>query len=327
MAHESDIAALIPGFLEEVADRLDDLERDLAAIPGADDPRARLTRVVATLHTIKGSASCLSLFSLAEVVHRAEEIIAPWHAEKGAPDRAAIRSLHDAVASVRAVSESLALGAAPSRDPDEIARAVPLRDVLEHHASLARARARERARDVVIEVRFDADTTLDPEFTRVLCPALLHTLNNCIDHAAQPPDVRAAAGKNPATAITLSAQVRPDGTLLITIADDGPGLDRAAIARRADALGCTSTPDSEHIDDETLQRLVFHPGLSTTESPSIRAGRGVGLEGVRLAVSDLGGSVRVLSLPGRGTTLTFLIPVLNRSSGFTDTGSESADAA
>ena len=327
MGPEPDIAAIIPGFLDEVADRLDALERDLDALGAGADPGALMRRIVAALHTIKGSASCLSLAALATAAHDAEGVVEPWRRSRAAPSPDAIRSLRAAIAELRALSESLRLGAAPTRRREEITRCVPLFDMLQHHAALARSRASEAGRAVEVIVDLGAEVMLEHDEARSLSPAILHTLNNCVDHGARAPDERTREGKGPVTMIRLCGEVRPGGRLALTISDDGPGLDRAAIVSRAAALGRIGALDPSSLDDRALQALIFHPGLSTAPCPSIWAGRGVGLEAVRVSVSDMGGSVRVLSTPGVGTTVTFLIPIVNLPSGITDTRSESADAA
>ena len=324
---EPDVSALIPCFLGEVSDQLGALERDLTALTSASDPGPLIDRLFRALHTIKGSALCLSLTNLAEAAHAAESILEPWHAARCAPTDDALDALQRALCAVNDLCESITRGASPTPAPDRASGPIPLHHVLQHQADLARMRAATAGRQIELTIAVPGSILVDPSVARSLASVLLHTLNNCIDHAAQPAVQRAAAGKTATTSIRMSVEPVPPRSLLITVSDDGPGLDRTAIAREAADLGLSALDGAGEFDDQRLQELVLHPGLSTVGTPTIHTGRGFGLNAARLAIADCGGSIRVLSRPGRGTTFSFLVPLLNPPSASTDTGSESVGAA
>jgi two-component system chemotaxis sensor kinase CheA len=131
----------------------------------------------------------------------------------------------------------------------------------------------------------------------------LHTAKNAIDHGLELPTERVAAGK-PAAGQLLVAFAHSAGALRVTIADDGRGLDRERIRRRAHELGI---PTAQASEAEILD-LIFRPGFSTSSSVSDVSGRGVGLDAVRATVSALGGSLKVDSRHGAGTSIVVTLP-------------------
>ncbi|MDY0330846.1 MAG: Hpt domain-containing protein [Thiomonas sp.] len=133
-----------------------------------------------------------------------------------------------------------------------------------------------------------------------------HLLRNAVAHGIETPEERRAAGKPEVGTITLS--LRQEGNeVVITLADDGQGLNYAAIRAKAERLGLV-TPEQALSDDE-LAQLVFRPHFSSAESTTAVAGRGVGLDVVRTEVSALGGRVLLDSQPGAGTRFTLLLPL------------------
>jgi two-component system, chemotaxis family, sensor kinase CheA len=135
---------------------------------------------------------------------------------------------------------------------------------------------------------------------------LVHLIRNAVDHGIEDPARRQACGKDPCGRLTLRAFHK--GTrVLVQVADDGAGLDRAAIARRAVEMGLEA--EGVPHDAERLAGLIFEPGFSTAERVSEVSGRGVGMDVVRRNVEALHGSVAVESSPGQGTTFTLSFPL------------------
>jgi two-component system chemotaxis sensor kinase CheA len=136
-------------------------------------------------------------------------------------------------------------------------------------------------------------------------PTLIHVVRNAVDHGAEASEARVARGKAPETEIVLLTRQTED-RFVIEVRDDGPGIDRAALLRSAHNKGFALAAGT------SLQDLVFMDGISSREEVSETSGRGVGLGAVRQACAAEGGSVEVLSEPGRGTTFrfTFRQPVI-----------------
>lgn len=145
------------------------------------------------------------------------------------------------------------------------------------------------------------DTMLDGEILNRLADPLLHILRNAIDHGIEPPDERELLGKPPAGSVTLSFLRQGQG-LIVRCADDGRGLDYAAIRAKGMERGLITAGQS--LSQQELARLIMLPGFSTRDSVSEISGRGVGLDVVRERVLSMKGSVDIFSAgSGMGTTI------------------------
>jgi two-component system chemotaxis sensor kinase CheA len=159
------------------------------------------------------------------------------------------------------------------------------------------------------EVEFDAlggDTELDKTVIDRIKDPLVHLLRNCLDHGVELPADRVAAGKSPRGRVTLSAS-HSAGNVVISISDDGRGIDPAAVRNKAIERGML-TPDAE-VSDKELFDCIFLPGFSTAAKVSDVSGRGVGMDVVKRNIEALRGTVEVASVLGRGTTVTIRLPL------------------
>jgi chemotaxis protein histidine kinase CheA len=145
-----------------------------------------------------------------------------------------------------------------------------------------------------------ADTQIDSDVLSRLTEPLLHLLRNAVDHGIEAPEERRAAGKDETGRIELSF-ARQGQQVVMRLADDGRGLDLAAIRRRAVERGLISVDDE--LEDAEAARLVLLPGFTTRDSVSEVSGRGIGLDVVREWATSLGGSVNIETVPGRGCTM------------------------
>jgi two-component system chemotaxis sensor kinase CheA len=136
---------------------------------------------------------------------------------------------------------------------------------------------------------------------------LLHLLRNAVDHGIEPGTRRAAAGKPAAGRVTLQAARRGD-QILVSVQDDGAGLDPAMLRQAALRRGLGTAASIEALDDTAALELIFTPGFSTAGTVSALSGRGVGMDAVRAAVEGLGGRVSLTSVPGQGTTVQLVLP-------------------
>ena len=135
---------------------------------------------------------------------------------------------------------------------------------------------------------------------------LMHLVRNAADHGLESPAERAAVGKAEQGTITLTAAQRGKD-IHITVADDGHGLDRAAILKKAREAGLVSA--SEEPDDKTLWNYIFKAGFSTAAQVSSLSGRGVGMDVVQNAIHTLRGRIALETEPGKGTRITLIIPL------------------
>jgi two-component system chemotaxis sensor kinase CheA len=139
-----------------------------------------------------------------------------------------------------------------------------------------------------------------------LADPLTHMIRNAIDHGLEKPETRLAAGKPEEGLVRLSAAHR-SGRIVIEVADDGAGIDRARVRSSAVNKGLISA-DAQLSDDE-IDNLIFLPGFSTAEKLSDISGRGVGMDVVKRSIQALGGRISIMSRPGHGSVFTMSLPL------------------
>jgi chemotaxis protein histidine kinase CheA/ActR/RegA family two-component response regulator len=168
------------------------------------------------------------------------------------------------------------------------------------------------ARAVGLKQGKEIDFVLEGETTEVdrtvfeeVAGPLLHLVRNAVNHAIERPEVRIQHGKLPAGQIKLSASYEGN-QIMITVRDDGSGIDREQVRNTAIARGLIR-PDQQ-IGENDVVSLIFQPGFSTAEVLSEESGRGVGLDVVRDSVSRLRGTLVVETAPGLGTAFTMTFP-------------------
>lgn len=167
---------------------------------------------------------------------------------------------------------------------------------------------RENAARMNKEIRLvtkGAATELDKSLIERIIDPLTHLVRNSIDHGIEMPDKREATGKDREGILTLSAQ-HQGGHIVIEVKDDGGGLNRERILKKAMANGLTT---NENIPDEELWQLLFAPGFSTAEEVTAISGRGVGMDVVRRNIQSMGGHVQMSSREGLGTTTRIVLPL------------------
>jgi two-component system chemotaxis sensor kinase CheA len=127
----------------------------------------------------------------------------------------------------------------------------------------------------------------------------VHLVRNALDHGLETPADREAAGKAPVGKVRISAR-HAGGNVMITVADDGRGVDPHAVARKAVRAGLLTHEQADGIDMARAIELLFEPGFSTRDQADDISGRGVGMDAVRAKVRELGGEVLLTSEPGQG---------------------------
>lgn len=150
------------------------------------------------------------------------------------------------------------------------------------------------------------ETELDKTVVEQLTDPLMHIIRNSADHGLEDPATRAGMGKPEAGTIRLSARYS-GAEVLISLSDDGRGLNLDAIRRRAEKEGMLA--DASELPDEAVPNLIFEPGFSTAAEVTELSGRGVGMDVVRRTIDALRGTIEVESEPGHGTTVTLRLPL------------------
>ncbi|SDD61404.1 chemotaxis protein CheA [Aquimonas voraii] len=152
---------------------------------------------------------------------------------------------------------------------------------------------------------FGEGTELDKGVIERIVDPLVHLVRNSVDHGLETPEEREAAGKDPVGTVELGAS-HQGGHIVIEITDDGRGLNRERILRKAMERGL---PAHEGMADSEVWQLIFHPGLSTAEQVTDVSGRGVGMDVVRSNIAELGGEIDIESHLGEGTRVTIRLPL------------------
>lgn len=151
-----------------------------------------------------------------------------------------------------------------------------------------------------------AETELDKTVIEKLNDPLVHLIRNSCDHGIENPEKRAMLGKNATGTVKLSAK-HAGAFVLITISDDGGGLNREAILNKALEKGIIK--NTEQMTDQQVNELIFQPGFSTAKEVSSVSGRGVGMDVVKRDIDSLGGSISIESTPGKGSSFILKIPL------------------
>jgi len=207
-----------------------------------------------------------------------------------------------------AASEELAMLEGLTRDIQESAmsiRAQPIGSVFSRVPRILRELAQSTGKQVKLEVVGES-TELDKTVIERLSEPLTHLIRNAVDHGIESTEDRIAAGKDAEGTLTLSAEHR-SGRILISIADDGRGINREKVLAKAIDKGIVA-PDAQ-LSKEEIDNLIFAPGFSTAENITNVSGRGVGMDVVRQNVKDLGGRITISSSDGEGTTFTLTLPL------------------
>lgn len=184
-------------------------------------------------------------------------------------------------------------------------RMVPVGTLFRRYTRLVRDLARAEGKQVELVTRGE-DTELDRNIIEELADPLMHMIRNGINHGLETPAERKAAGKPESGRIQLSAW-HQSGFIMIELADDGRGIPRDKVLRKARERGMVAE-DAELTDSE-VQNLIFEPGFSTADAVSNVSGRGVGMDVVKRNILKLRGRVDVSSVEGRGTRFTLKMPL------------------
>ena len=184
-------------------------------------------------------------------------------------------------------------------------RMIPIGQLFQKTARLVRDLSRKASKQVDLELSGE-DTELDRNIVEELADPLMHMVRNAVDHGIETPEDRLKAGKPPNAKVRLKA-AHQAGHILIQISDDGRGLDREKILRKAREKGLIEA--EAQLSEAEIFNLIFLPGFSTADKITDVSGRGVGMDVVRKHLQKLRGRVDVHSRPGEGTTFLMKLPL------------------
>lgn len=194
------------------------------------------------------------------------------------------------------------------RDVQELAmsmRMVPIGPTFQKMARLVRDVSRKAGKQVNLTISGE-DTELDKTVIQEIGDPLVHMVRNAVDHGVEAPDARRAAGKSETGQVHLHAG-HEGGNIVISIRDDGKGLDPAVLVAKAVEKGMIE-PGTELTDQQAFG-LIFAPGFSTAAQVTDISGRGVGMDVVKRNLEQLRGRVEISSEKGNGTTFTIRLPL------------------
>jgi two-component system chemotaxis sensor kinase CheA len=186
-------------------------------------------------------------------------------------------------------------------------RMQPIGKLFQRFPRIVRDLARKLGKQVTLEQRGE-DTHLDRALVESLADPLVHLLRNAVDHGLEDPDSRARAGKPREGTVTLSAGQQGE-RILISIRDDGRGMDPEVLRRKAVEKGLIDAAQAGRLEPAECLALIFRPGFSTRGEISDISGRGVGMDVVKTSVAALGGTIEIESTPRTGTTIHIAIPL------------------
>jgi len=219
--------------------------------------------------------------------------------------QARLTQLAAAGASAKGVAEEIERLASSLRDAVMGVRMLPIGSLFGRFRRLVHDLSRDLGKEIEL-VAEGEETELDKTMIERLADPLIHVIRNAADHGLESPDERRAAGKDPVGRIRLVAR-HAGAEVLISVSDDGKGLDAKRIRAKAEEAGLVAP--SVPLSDAELYQVLFQPGFSTARQVSALSGRGVGMDVVRRTIEGMRGSIDIASEAGKGSSFTLRLPL------------------
>ncbi|MHC2533547.1 chemotaxis protein CheA [Bradyrhizobium diazoefficiens] len=207
--------------------------------------------------------------------------------------------------SIKMIAEEIERLASSLRDTTMGARMVPIGSLFGRFRRLIHDLSRDLSKPVEF-VTTGEDTELDKTMIECLADPLVHLIRNAIDHGIEDTATRAANGKTEQGRIELAA-VHSGAQVLVTVKDNGGGLNTARIRAKAEEQGLIAA--GAVLTDHEIHQFLFHPGFSTAQTISALSGRGVGMDVVKRTIENMRGTIDLSTKPGEGTTVTLRLPL------------------
>lgn len=186
-------------------------------------------------------------------------------------------------------------------------RMQPVKKVFGRFPRVVRDLARKLGKEIDLELEGE-ETDLDKNLVEALADPLVHLVRNSVDHGIEMPDDRDAAGKPRKGTVVLAAKQEGDH-ILLSITDDGKGMDPDMLRRKAVEKGMMDEMSASQLDDSAAFQLIMSAGFSTAEVVSDISGRGVGMDVVKNMITKLNGSIDIESVVGKGTQISIKVPL------------------
>ncbi|QDE40531.1 chemotaxis protein CheA [Luteibacter pinisoli] len=186
-------------------------------------------------------------------------------------------------------------------------RMQPVGKLFSRFPRIVRDLARQLGKEIEL-VTEGEDTDIDRTVVEALADPLVHLLRNAVDHGIEMPDVREDAGKSRSGTVRLAAGQYGD-RIVITVTDDGKGMDPEVLRRKAVEKGLMDEEQAARLDERECYEIVFRPGFSTASQVSDISGRGVGMDVVKTKIVELGGTLSIDSRVGHGSTVRLSVPL------------------
>jgi two-component system chemotaxis sensor kinase CheA len=186
-------------------------------------------------------------------------------------------------------------------------RMVPVEQLFRRFPRIVRDVAKHLNKEITLEIA-GQNTDLDKSILDALAEPLAHLIRNAADHGIETASERAAAGKPGGGTVRLDAYHEGD-QVVIEVSDNGRGIGREKIIRRAIERGLMSATETSRMNEAEINHLIFAPGFSTAENVTEISGRGVGLDVVKSALDNLKGSIEIETEAGKGTTFRLIVPL------------------
>jgi two-component system chemotaxis sensor kinase CheA len=207
--------------------------------------------------------------------------------------------------SIKMIAEEIERLASSLRDTTMGARMVPIGSLFGRFRRLIHDLSRDLSKPVEF-VTTGEDTELDKTMIECLADPLVHLIRNAIDHGIEDTATRSANGKTEQGRIELAA-VHSGAQVLVTVRDNGGGLNTARIRAKAEEQGLIAA--GAVLTDHEIHQFLFHPGFSTAQTISALSGRGVGMDVVKRTIENMRGTIDLSTRPGQGTTVTLRLPL------------------
>lgn len=206
---------------------------------------------------------------------------------------------------IKGVAEDIARLTSGLRETVMGIRMVPVGSLFVRFRRLLHDLSQELGKDIRL-ITVGDETEMDKTMIERLADPLVHVIRNSADHGLETPGDRLSAGKNASGQITIVAR-HSGAEVILSISDDGRGLDARRIRQKAEEQGLIA-PGAAMLDTD-LYPLIFAPGFSTAKEVSALSGRGVGMDVVKKTIEAMRGTVDIATAPGKGTTITFHLPL------------------
>jgi len=186
-------------------------------------------------------------------------------------------------------------------------RMIPVEKVFKKFPRIVRSMSRDLGKEVDLQI-FGEETELDRSVVDEIGDPLIHLIRNAMDHGLESPDERMAAGKSRVGTLVLAA-VHEGNQIIISIKDDGRGIDTERVGRKAIEKGLLTEEQLAALSQREMFDLIFLPGFSTKEKATDLSGRGVGMDVVKTNIKKLNGLIEIKSEKGQGSEFILRLPL------------------